>query len=167
MEVTVTDLSPCRKQLRIEVDAETVDAKFDAVAKDFRRQAHLPGFRPGKAPLPNVMRAYGDKIADEAKRALMADSYSDALKQQELKPVIMPEIEELQFGHGKPFQYMATLEVSPAFELAEYTGLEGEKERRSVTEEDVTKALSTLQEQRVEYRDVDRPMGEEDFVVVN
>ena len=41
MEVTVTDLSPCRKQLRIEVDAETVDAKFDAVAKDFRRQAHL------------------------------------------------------------------------------------------------------------------------------
>lgn len=167
MEVTVTDLSPCRKQLRIEVDAETVDAKFDAVAKDFRRQAHLPGFRPGKAPLPNVMRAYGDKIADEAKRALMADSYSDALKQQELKPVIMPEIEELQFGHGKPFQYMATLEVSPAFELPEYNGLEVEKERRSVTEEDVTKALSTLQEQRVEYRDVDRPMGEEDFVVVN
>ena len=167
MEVTVTDLSPCRKQLRIEVDAETVDAKFDAVAKDFRRQAHLPGFRPGKAPLPNVMRAYGDKIADEAKRALMADSYSDALKQQELKPVIMPEIEELQFGHGKPFQYMATLEVSPAFELPEYNGLEVEKERRSVTEEDVTMALSTLQEQRVEYRDVDRPMGEEDFVVVN
>ena len=110
------------------------------------------------------MRAYGDKIADEAKRALMADSYSDALKQQELKPVIMPEIEELQFGHGKPFQYMATLEVSPAFELPEYNGLEVEKERRSVTEEDVTKALSTLQEQRVEYRDVDRPMGEEDFV---
>ena len=167
MEVSVTDLSPCRKQLRIEVDAETVDAKFDAVAKDFRRQAHLPGFRPGKAPLANVMRSYADKIADEAKRALMADSYGQALKEKELKPVIMPEIEELQFGHGKPFQYMATLEVSPSFDLPEYKGLEVEKERRSVTEKDVKKALEKLQEQRVEYRDVDRPMAEDDFVVVN
>ena len=167
VEVTVTDLSPCRKQLRIEVDAEAVDAKFDTVAKDFRRQAHLPGFRPGKAPLANVMRAYNDKIAEEAKRALMADSYTEALKSNNLKPVIMPEIEELQFGHGKPFQYMATLEVSPAFELPEYTRLEVEKERRSVTDEDVNKGLCTLQEQRVEYRDVDRAMGEDDFVVVN
>jgi len=167
VEVTVTDLSPCRKQLRIEVDAEAVDAKFDAVAKDFRRQAHLPGFRPGKAPLANVMRAYNDKIAEESKRSLMADSYTEALKSNNLKPVIMPEIEELQFGHGKPFQYMATLEVSPAFEVPEYTGLEVEKERRSVTDEDVNKGLSTLQEQRVEYRDVDRAMGEDDFVVVN
>ena len=133
MEVSVTDLSPCKKQLRIEVDAETVDAKFDAVAKDFRRQAQLPGFRPGKAPLANVMRSYGDKIADEAKRALMADSYGQALKDKDLKPVIMPEIEELQFGHGKPFQYMATLEVSPSFDLPEYEGLEVEKERRSLS----------------------------------
>lgn len=167
MEVSITDLSPCRKQLRIEVDAEAVDAKFDAVAKDFRRQAHLPGFRPGKAPLANVMRAYADKIADEAKRALMADSYGQALKDKELKPVIMPEIEELQFGRGKPFQYMATVEVSPTFDLPEYKGLEVEKERRSVTEDDVNKALEKLQEQRVEYRDVDRPMAEDDFVVVN
>ena len=167
MEVTVTDLSPCKKQLRIEVDAETVDAKFDAVAKDFRRQAQLPGFRPGKAPLANVMRSYGDKIADEAKRALMADSYGQALKDKDLKPVIMPEIEELQFGHGKPFQYMATLEVSPSFDLPEYEGLKVEKERRSVTDDDVKKALAKLQDQRVEYKDVERPMAEDDFVVVN
>ena len=167
MEVTITDLSPCKKQLRIEIDAETVDAKFDAVAKDFRRHAHLPGFRPGKAPLANVMRSYGDKIGEEAKRTLMSDSYSKALKENELRPVIMPEIEELQFGHGKPFQYLATLEVTPAFELPEYRGLEVEKERRTVSDEDITKALDTLREQRVSYADVDRPAGGDDFIVVN
>ena len=167
MEVTITDLSPCRKQLRIEIDAETVNAKFDAVAKDFRRHAHLPGFRPGKAPLANVMRSYGDKIGEEAKRTLMSDSYAKALKENELRPVIMPEVEELQFGHGKPFQYLATLEVTPAFELPEYNGLEVEKERRTVTGADIDKALDTLREQRVSYTDVDRPAGEDDFIVVN
>ena len=167
MEVTITDLSPCKKQLRIEVDAETVNAKFDAVAKDFRRHAHLPGFRPGKAPLPNVMRSYGDKIGEEAKRTLMSDSYAKALKENKLRPVIMPEVEELQFGHGKPFQYLATLEVTPAFEMPEYIGIEVEKERRSVNDADIAKALDTLREQRVSYADMDRPAVEEDFIVVN
>ena len=167
MEVTITDLSPCKKQLRIEIDAETVNAKFDAVAKDFRRHAHLPGFRPGKAPLPNVMRSYGDKIGEEAKRTLMSDSYAKALKENKLRPVIMPEVEELQFGHGKPFQYLATLEVTPAFEMPEYIGIEVEKERRSVNDADIAKALDTLREQRVSYTDMDRPAVEEDFIVVN
>jgi len=167
VEVTITDLSPCKKQLRIEIDAEAVNAKFDSVAKDFRRHAHLPGFRPGKAPLANVMRSYGDKIGEEAKRTLMSDSYAKALKENGLRPVIMPEVEELQFGHGKPFQYLATLEVTPAFELPEYNGLEVEKERRTVTGADIDKALDTLCEQRVSYTDVDRPAGEDDFIVVN
>ena len=167
MEVTITDLSPCKKQLRIELDVETVNAKFDAVAKDFRRHAHLPGFRQGKAPLANVMRSYGDKIGEEAKRTLMSDSYAKALKENELRPVIMPEVEELQFGHGKPFQYLATLEVTPAFEMPEYIGIEVEKERRSVNDADIAKALDTLREQRVSYTDMDRPVMEEDFIVVN
>ncbi len=167
MEVTITDLSPCKKQLRIEIDAETVNAKFDAVAKDFRRHANLPGFRPGKAPLANVMRSYGDKIGEEAKRTLMSDSYSKALKENDLRPVIMPEVEDLQFGHGKPFQYLATLEVTPTFELPEYNGIEVEKERRTVSDSDVAKALDTLREQRVSYADVDRSAGEDDFIVVN
>ena len=167
MEVTITDLSPCKKQLRIEIDAETVNAKFDAVAKDFRRHAHLPGFRPGKAPLANVMRSYGDKIGEEAKRTLMSDSYAKALKENELRPVIRPEVEELQFGHGKPFQYLATLEVTPAFEMPEYIGIEVEKERRSVNDADIAKALDTLREQRVSYADMDRPVVEDDFIVVN
>tara|TARA_B100000745_G_scaffold38409_1_gene23629 strand:- start:583 stop:1947 length:1365 start_codon:yes stop_codon:yes gene_type:complete len=167
VEVNITDLSPCKKQLRIEIDAETVNAKFDAVAKDFRRHAHLPGFRQGKAPLANVMRSYGDKIGEEAKRTLMSDSYAKALKENELRPVIMPEVEELQFGHGKPFQYLATLEVAPAFEMPEYIGIEVEKERRSVNDADIAKALDTLREQRVSYADMDRPVVEDDFIVVN
>ncbi len=167
MEVTVTDLSPCRKQLRVEINVETVNTKFDSVAKDFRRHAHLPGFRPGKAPLANVMRSYGDKISDEVKRALMSDSYAKALKENGLRPVIMPEVEELQFGHGKPFQYLATLEVAPAFELPEYIGIEVKTERRSVTDADIDTALDALREQRVSYADVDRPASEDDFIVVN
>ena len=97
----------------------------------------------------------------------MSDSYAKALKENELRPVIMPEVEEVQFGHGKPFQYLATLEVTPAFEMPEYIGIEVEKERHSVNDADIAKALDTLREQRVSYADMDRPVVEDDFIVVN
>ena len=36
--------------MRVELDAAAVDAAFDAIVKDYQKQAQLPGFRPGKAP---------------------------------------------------------------------------------------------------------------------
>jgi FKBP-type peptidyl-prolyl cis-trans isomerase (trigger factor) len=35
-----------------------VDEAFESVMKDFRREASLPGFRPGKAPREMVLRKY-------------------------------------------------------------------------------------------------------------
>ena len=51
--------------------------------------------------------------------------------------------------------------------MPEYNGIEVEKERRTVSDADVGKALNTLREQRVSYTDVDRSAGEDDFIVVN
>ena len=58
MNITVEDLAPCRKLVRVELDAQAVDAAFDAVTKDYQKQASLPGFRPGKAPRNLVIKKY-------------------------------------------------------------------------------------------------------------
>jgi hypothetical protein len=50
VNITVENLAPCKKLVRVEVDAKAVDEAFAAVTKDFQKQASLPGFRPGKAP---------------------------------------------------------------------------------------------------------------------
>ena len=62
MNVTVENLAPCKKLMRVEVEAPKVDETFEAVAKDFRREARLPGFRPGKAPREMVLRLYDKEI---------------------------------------------------------------------------------------------------------
>ncbi len=65
MNVSVENLAPCRKLLRIEIDAKAVDEAFDAVLNEFRKEANLPGFRPGKAPRDMVAKRYEKEIADE------------------------------------------------------------------------------------------------------
>ena len=54
VNVSVENLAPCKKLVRVELDATAVNTVFDAVTKDIQKQANLPGFRPGKAPLPMV-----------------------------------------------------------------------------------------------------------------
>ena len=55
VNVTVENLAPCQRLVRVEVDAQQVDATFEEITKDFSRQAALPGFRPGKAPRSMVV----------------------------------------------------------------------------------------------------------------
>ena len=167
MNVTVENLAPCKKLLRVEVDAPAVDAAFEEITREFMKQVRLPGFRPGKSPRHLVIKAFASQIDDEVRRKLISQAYRDAIKEQKLNVVGSPDIEEIQFNKGQPLQFAATLETAPEFELPEYKGIPVKREMAAVTEEDIERALNVLREQRAGYNDVDRAVQSGDFVVVN
>jgi len=165
--VTVETLAPCKKQLRVEIDAAAVDQTFESITKAFQKEARLPGFRPGKAPKEMILRTYEKDITDEVKRKLISENYRKAVDDQKLDVVGSPDIEELQFGRGQALQFLATIETAPEFELPEYKGLPIKLEARSTTDEDVAKAIDLLREQRVTYNTVEREATAADMTVVN
>ena len=167
MNVTVENLAPCKKLMRVEVEAQKVDEAFDAATKEFQREANLPGFRPGKAPREMVLRKYSKDIENEAKRKLISESYKKAVDEQKFDVVGQPDIEEIQFSRGQPLQFAATVETAPEFELPEYKGLPAKVEARSVTDSDVERALDVLREQRLKFNTVERPLQTGDIAVVN
>lgn len=167
MNVTLQSLAPCKKLMRVEVEAAKVDETFEAVTKDFRREASLPGFRPGKAPREMVLRKYEKDIEEETKRKLISESYRKAVEEQKLDVLGQPDIEEIQFSRGQPLQFAATIETAPEFELPEYKGLAVKRELRSVTDADLEQALNLLREQRVSFQKVERPVQAGDIIVVN
>ena len=167
MNVTVEQLAPCKKLMRVEVEAQKVDETFETVTKDFRREARLPGFRPGKAPREMVVRMYDKEIQEEAKRKLISEAYRKAVEEQKLDVLGRPDIEEIQFSRGQPLQFAATIETAPEFELPEYKGLPVRREVRNVSEADVERAVNLLREQRVSYKTVERPLATGDIAVVN
>lgn len=167
MNVTVENLAPCKKLVRVELDAQSVDAAFESMTKDFQKQANLPGFRPGKAPREMVLRKYEKDIQDEVKRKLIGDSYREAIKEKKLDVLGYPDIEEIQFGRGQALQFAATIETEPEFQLPEYKGLPVKRDSRSVTDEDVERALNLLREQQVKFEKADRELRAGDIAVVN
>jgi trigger factor len=167
VNVTVETLAPCKKLVRIEVDAAAVDAAFEEVGKNFVRQVSIPGFRPGKAPKSMVLKRYESGIQEEVKKKLLPDSYREAVKDQNLKVIGYPDIEEIQFGKGQSLQFAATIETAPEFELPEYKGLPVKRESKQVTADDVVKAMKTLRERVAKFETVTRPAQDGDVVVVN
>jgi len=167
VNVTVENLAPCKKLVRVEVEAQKVDEAFEKVTKDFQRQASLPGFRPGKAPRDMVVRKYGKDIEGEVKNTLLSDSYKKAVEEQKLDVLGQPDIEEIQFSRGQPFQFAATVETAPEFELPEYKGIPVKREAQTVTDEDIARALEALRQPRTTFNKVERPAQNGDIVVVN
>ena len=167
MNVTVENLAPCKKLVRVEVDAKVVDETFDAITKDFQKQASLPGFRPGKAPRQLVVTKFGAEIKDEAKRKLLGDSYRQAMEEKKITAVTYPDIEEIQFDRGQPLIFAATVETAPEFELPDYNGLPVKRETRTVTDADLDRALELLRGQQAKFETVARELRTGDVAVVN
>lgn len=167
MNVTLQDLGPCRKQLRVELDAPEVDAAFEEVANDFRKHAALPGFRPGKAPRDMVLRKYDKEIQEGVKKKLVSDSYKKAVEEKKLDVLGYPDIEEVQFGRGQPLHFVANIETQPEIQLPEYKGLPAKREIASVTEADIERAVQLLREKQMQFQPVARPAHAGDVIVVN
>ena len=167
MNISVENLAPCKKLLRVELDAKAVDEAFESITKDFQKQAALPGFRPGKAPRALVLKKYEVEIKDEVKRKLIGENYRKALEEKKISAISQPDIEEIQFGRGQNLQFAATIETAPEFQLPEYKGLPVKRETKSVTDEDVERALKLLAQQHMKFETVARELRMGDVAVVN
>lgn len=148
MNSTIQDLGPCKKMVRITVDAEQVNAEFDKVTSLYAKHAKLPGFRPGKTPKAVVRKNYAEDIKEETKRNLVNEGYKQALDEHSFKVVGQPDLEEIEFSTETGFSFALTMELEPDFELPDYKGLKAKVERVEVSEDQIDEALNRLCENR-------------------
>lgn len=167
MNITFETDAPCNKVMRVEVDTQTVEGAFNRVTTAFQQRARLPGFRPGKTPRSLIEKNFGREIEPEVINALVEESFKKVVDEHKLWIIGSPKVEKLQFERGKDFQYRATFETAPKFELPEYKGLPAKRERRTATDADLERALNVLRERQASFNDVERPAATGDIVVVN
>ncbi len=168
MAVTIENAAPCRKKLRVEVDAGRVAGTRAEILQEFRKFASIPGFRPGKAPEPMVEKRYAGQIDEELRKRLIPESYREALNEQNLKVVGYPQIESVDYQPGRPLVYTAAVDTAPEFPLPDYKGIAVKKTAIAVKDEDITKTLDSLREQQAEFVNVEgRPVKTGDFAVIS
>lgn len=167
MQVSVESGEGLERKLTIQVPAETVDKEVESRLNSLRSRVKVDGFRPGKVPLKVVKQQYGGSVLQEVVGEVMQNTLREAVIQEKLNPAGNPSIEPTQIEPGKPLEYIATFEVYPEIELADFSVLEIERETAEVTEADVDHMIDTLQKQRTTYDTVERASQDGDQVVIN
>ena len=135
----------CRRELDLEIPATEVQKAIERVAREFARVARVPGFRPGKAPVPLIRRRFADDIKGEVLQSLLPEQIDKAVKDQKLIPITQPQVDHVDYAEDRPLKFRAIFEVLPEFELGAYKG-EVEVEKAQVTDADVDKTIETMRE---------------------
>lgn len=154
MKSTVEKLSPLERKLNIEVPAVIVASSFDIAFRNLQKQAHIKGFRPGKAPIATIKAAYGARVAQDVVQELVQKHYAKALQEHKLNPINYPEFEFDAPTEDKEFSFSANFEVRPEVALNKYEGLEVIREKFLVEEKQIDEVINNIRTARAALVDV-------------
>ena len=123
MAVNVETLGTLERRLQMSVPVENIEREVDERLKKLARNAKLPGFRPGKVPMKLVAQTYGSQVRNEVLGDAVQKSFTDAVKQANLKVAGYPRIEPRQEAAAAgALEFSATFEVYPEFKVGELAG---------------------------------------------
>ncbi len=168
MKVEFADVSETRKTVTIEIPREKVDTAIDRVARDYSKDARIPGFRKGKVPPSVIKQRFRDQILHDVTQDLIPRAVRDVLQERSIEPIDTPGIQNISLAEGQPLTFTATVDTVPSFDPGDLTAIELRRSREAVTDEAVHRALDSMRERAARYEPVDgRPVADGDTVTMD
>jgi len=167
MQVSVETKSALERQMTITIPADRIDNDVVKQVQQTARTVRIDGFRPGKVPLKVVQKRYGAGIRQDVVGEILQQSFYEAVQQEKLIPAGGPSIEMKTDEAGKDVEFVATFEVYPEIELADFSAVEVAKDTAEITAADVDQMVETLRKQQTEWSEVKRAAKDGDKVVLD
>lgn len=118
--LSLQDVGPCRKQIKVEVPAPAVEAETQRVLREYSQKVRIPGFRKGKVPAELVRRRFAQDIEQEVKERLLPRYWKQAQAESSIDPLLPPEVDEVaDLQPGEPLTFVATVETRPVITLGD------------------------------------------------
>jgi trigger factor len=173
MKNELIDVSPTRKEIRIEIEPEEIRSAYDRISKQYSKAATVPGFRPGHAPTSVVRTRYKSEIRSDVIRELLPDAVNAAIAEHSIHAIGEPNVEldnteALDNLGDQPITVKVGLEVLPEITLSEYKGLEITRRLRPITDADIDRVIDEFRNSTAAFMPVeDRPSELGDTVTIN
>src|SRR5688572_29496127 len=93
MAANVENLGTLERRVSMRVAVQDIEKQVDARLKQLARNVKMPGFRPGKVPMKLVAQTYGPQVRNEVLGDAVQKSFTDAVKEANLRVAGYPKIE--------------------------------------------------------------------------
>src|SRR5258708_34259193 len=96
MQVTETLSDGLKRAFAVVVPAADIENRRSSRLTELAKQVNLPGFRPGKVPMPIVRQRFGGAVAAEALAQSVNEATQQLLAERELRQAGVPEREKVR-----------------------------------------------------------------------
>jgi len=158
MQITETLAEPLRREFTIVVDVKDLDDRLTGRVAEMQPKIHLKGFRPGKAPVSYLKKAYRKSLMGEIVNDAINKSSEQVLKDKALKPATTPRVDFVNaienVIEGKAdLEFTMKVDLMPDFTLANLSSLKAERLVADVEDDAVDEALGRLADSQKVYTD--------------
>jgi trigger factor len=122
MNITQENTSKLNAVLHVKVEQEDYNERVDHVLKDYRRQARVDGFRPGKVPMGIIKKMYYTPVLVDEVNKLVSESLFNYLKDNDVSILGEPlphrdGEQKVDFGKDTEFEFKFDLGLAPELDL--------------------------------------------------
>src|SRR5262245_31164764 len=111
MQVIETNTEGLKREFKIVVPATEVQERIDGRLSELGRRIRLPGFRPGKVPLPLLKQRYGQTVRGEVLEQAVNDSSAKVISERGLRAAGQPQIEILSAANEGDLEYRLAVDL--------------------------------------------------------
>jgi trigger factor len=124
MQVEVTPAEDNTARLSVTVSPEEVNSAIDSTYQKLAQRVKIPGFRPGKAPRPILLRTIGEEtFYHEVTDDVIRKWYPKAVEESGIEAIDQGQLDSDGHDHvhsGEAFSFVATIPVKPEVNLPDY-----------------------------------------------
>jgi trigger factor len=167
MAANVENLGTLERRVSMSVPLQDIERQVEAKLKQLARNVKMPGFRPGKVPMKIVAQTYGPQVRNEVLGDAVQKSFSDAVREANLRVAGYPKIEKKDGANEQALEFSATFEVYPEVKVGGLSGAAIEQPKVAVDEAAVDRTLEILRKQRARFVTASRPARDADRVTLD
>lgn len=169
MDVKLQNVETNVVELEIQLGTEEFEEGLQKSFLKNSKKFNIPGFRKGKAPRKIVERYFGVEVLyEDAVNFLYPEAYDKAIKQENLFPVSLPEIDIKDINNEEGFIFTAKVTVKPEVNVSDYKGVEVEDIKYEVTDDVLEKEFHNVLEDNARIISIeDRPVESGDITIID
>ncbi len=173
MNTELKDVSPSRKEIKIQIEPAEVREVYNKVSQKFAKGAQVDGFRKGFAPIDVIRMRYKDQIKSEVLQELIAPMVSEAIQEHNLQPLVEPHLhlenaETVKVNGSEPISLSVHVEVMPEMAAPTYKNLEATRRIRPLSDDELENMLDEKRQEAATLVPVENRQSENgDMVIVD
>ena len=162
MNVTETLSDGLKRAYTVVVPAADIEGKRTTKLTELGRTVRLPGFRPGKVPMPVMKQRYGTAVMAEVLEESVDEATRQVLTDRNLRPAMQPRVTPLNLepasaGRVHDLEFKVELELLPDISLPDFSALHLTRLKGEVPPETVDQALNELATRQRTMEDIEEP----------